>query len=90
MTDKSDEVGALWTKKDRNGKKYLSGRITIGGETVDVVVFQNSFKKEGERTPDLRIYRSQPREQSGGSETPSQNFDDMDDAIPFLTPWGLL
>lgn len=97
MPAREDELGVLWLKEAQaSGKKYMSGRLTIGDESVAVVVFKNEYKQEGERTPDYRVYRSQPRQ-----DTPTRNaergqgthdrsrdaqscgFDDLDDEIPF-------
>lgn len=92
MPEREDELGALWLKDSQAGKKYMSGKITVAGETVPVVVFKNDYKKEGERTPDYRIYRQQPREpqpersQGYGAPDRQQNLgprDDLDDEIPF-------
>jgi len=61
--NKKEELGALWRKKSMNGSEYYSGTISFNGEKKEVVVFQNAYKKEGERTPDFRIYLSERREQ---------------------------
>lgn len=59
MPRNPDEIGALWLK-EKNGKKYLTGKIDGIGQ---IVVFKND-RKNSEKQPDYRILRSQPREQS--------------------------
>lgn len=72
MPSKDDEIGGLWARQGRNGE-FLSGRLTLDGQTVEVVVFPNTYKQEGERTPDWRVYRSQPRDQQqNGRSGPPQ------------------
>lgn len=97
MPARDDELGGLWLKQAQaSGKKYMSGRLTIGDESVDVVVFKNEYKQEGDRTPDYRVYRSQPRqdaptrnaERGQGTHDRSRmvrenGLDDLDDEIPF-------
>lgn len=58
MPDKTDEIGALWKRESKQGVTYLTGKIN--GQ--DVVIFRNQHKQDGEKTPDYRVYRSQPRE----------------------------
>jgi uncharacterized protein (DUF736 family) len=63
-TEWSDrEVGALWKRESRNsGQKYLAGHVRydeLGTEkTLKVVVFSNRNKKDGDKTPDFRVYVS--------------------------------
>ena len=72
-------IGGLWTRKDRNGNKYLSGVIEINDQKHQIVVFHNTRKQEGEKTPDARIYLQQNREDDG---RPAAQQDD-DDSAPF-------
>ena len=64
MSDKNEwrerEVGALW--KSDNGK-FFTGRVTVNGETVKVVAFNNTDKKS-DKAPDVNIYVSKDREES--------------------------
>jgi uncharacterized protein (DUF736 family) len=47
-------VGALWGKKDKNKKEYLSGTIDLGGlGEMKIMVFKN--EKEEENHPDWVI-----------------------------------
>jgi len=49
---KQESIGGLWLQKDKSGNTYMSGSI---GD-VKVAIFKNTFKKEGEKTPDYRVY----------------------------------
>ena len=58
------KVGGLWNKVSQSsGKSFLSGDITINDSTgqaitVELLIFPNGFKQEGENTPDLTIYQT--------------------------------
>jgi hypothetical protein len=68
---RDDEIGALWERDGRNGK-FLSGRIKLpDGTDQEIVVFANDRKQPGERTPDWRVYKSQPRD--GGQPSMQPN-----------------
>jgi hypothetical protein len=56
-----EKLGALWVHESKNGNKYLSGKF---GE-IPIIIFKNSKKEEGEKTPDWIIYKSKPREDGG-------------------------
>ena len=94
MPARESELGGLWIKTSQAGKKFMSGRLRIGGESIEVVVFENEFKHENERAPDYRVYRSQPLEpqratvnaergESTRRKGPSSSYADLDDEIPF-------
>lgn len=80
MSERDDEIGALWEKTSQKGTEYLSG--TIDGQ--DVVIFRNT-RKQGKQ-PDWRVYKSTAR-----GSAPSRRHEgyersqhgDEDDAIPF-------
>lgn len=58
---KAREIGALWTRTGKTGTKFMSGKITLGQKTVNVVVYKNKFKKGDDpedKSPNLRIYLS--------------------------------
>lgn len=57
-----NEIGALWIK-EKNGKKWLSGKIN--GQYV--VVFRIKDKKS-EKSPDYRVLLSQKREETKHEE----------------------
>lgn len=52
---KSVELGALWKKKDKNGKTYLTGSVNIFpyGQ-VNVTIFENNYKTK-DNHPDYKI-----------------------------------
>lgn len=72
------DIGALWAR-EKDGKEYFTGTIQVGENVLEIVVFKNSYKKEGERTPDWRIYPSRPRPDAANGPT-----EDIDaSSIPF-------
>lgn len=78
---KERDIGALW-KREGKGQRYLSGKLTIDGKQVDVVVFVNKFK-EKDNQPDFRVYSSKPREESGdGSSSVAPSAPSMDSDLP--------
>lgn len=79
--DKKD-CGALWSRS-KDGKEYMTGNITIEGKVYEIVVFANSYKKEGERTPDWRIYHSRPRTEAVEEPVVQVEEDNNPDNIPF-------
>lgn len=87
---KENEIGALWTKESKNGNKFMSGTIEIDGQKKEVVVFKNTYKKEGEKTPDFRIYQSEPRnEPKPQPGSPADDFQKGKDAFgDDDIPWG--
>ena len=68
MANKEDEIGALWASTTKDGKMYLRGKVN--GQ--DVILWPNEWKKEGERTPDWRVYKSQPRDAQATQPTNTQ------------------
>lgn len=83
MEKKKDEsIGALWISD--NPKIAFSGTLNMESGKTKIIVFKNSFKKEGETSPDYKIYISKPM---GSKATPisetaqdfnnSQGADDM-------------
>jgi len=73
---KDRDIGALW-KREGKGQRYLSGKLTVDGKQVDVVVFVNKYK-EKDNQPDFRVYSSKPREETEGSVAPSAPSMDSD------------
>ena len=74
MSDKN--IGALWLKEGAKGK-YFSGNVEINGQKTNIVVFKNTLKQPGEKTPDYRIFLQQER---GERSEPRQ---DDSDGTPF-------
>ncbi len=55
------ELGALWKFKSAKGTTYLTGKVkTPTGEEFSVVVFANSKKEPGSKSPDYRLYLREP------------------------------
>jgi len=69
-----NEIGALWLKTSKNGKEFLSGKI----DGRPVVVFKVEGKKS-DKSPDYRVFLSQPREQA----PPAQENRPSGDGYPF-------
>ena len=66
------ELGALWKRQGKN-QTYLSGHVVVDELGVEkkqkVVVFSNKNKKDNERAPDFRIYKSVPMNQDATNES---------------------
>ena len=81
---KEDELGALWLKDGKNGK-YFSGKITVDGQDIGIVIFKNTYK-EKENQPDYKILRSRPRSDAPVRQ-PDNNrtvtAENFEDDIPF-------
>jgi uncharacterized protein (DUF736 family) len=61
MANFDTDIGALWIRKSQKGTSYMTGQVELGNTKVDVVVFRNTKKQPGEKTPDFRIYLSEPK-----------------------------
>ena len=64
------KLTGVWKAKDKQGNTYLSGSLT---PVSNLVIMPNTFKKEGERSPDYYAYiapREKPQEVKA-SNTPS-------------------
>lgn len=55
MENKYKNTGGLWKNKDSKGGEYFSGSFDVDGKSVRIKVFPNTFKKDGDRSPDYRI-----------------------------------
>lgn len=65
--EKKQPIGALWEKETRQGATFFSGNIEWKGEKIKVTIFQNTFKKAGEKTPDWRVFEdTYERPEDGG------------------------
>jgi uncharacterized protein (DUF736 family) len=67
-----NKIGALWIKKDKNGKTYFSGQIEIDGVKIPITIFTN--KKAKDTHPDYTIYPVVRKE---------KQVEDDDGDIPF-------
>ena len=74
---KSVELGALWKKKDKNGKQYLTGSINVFpfGQ-INITIFENSYKTK-DNQPDYKLLYT-PKEADNKGIVPSD-----DPEIPF-------
>jgi len=53
------KIGALWSKKTKEGQDYYSGVISDLRGEIQIAVFRND-KKETENQPDYNILLSEP------------------------------
>ena len=73
QSKKKEAIGAFWRNKSQNGSEYYSGYFNIDGERKDVILFQNTYKQPGEKTPDFRMFFSEKKDQGEPQEVaPSQ------------------
>mgnify|MGYP001220537937 FL=1 len=70
------ELGALWKQAGRS-QNYLSGHVTVDGKQQKVVVFANKNKKDNERAPDYRVYKSQPKAEAEAQTTEAAQEEDI-------------
>ena len=56
--EKPISIGALWINTKKDGAEYLTG--VINGEKV--ICWRNNYKKDGENSPDWRIYKGIKRD----------------------------
>lgn len=76
MPKDPNELGALWENQSARGP-YMTG--TINGQKV--VVFRNTHKQPGEKSPDWRVLKSKPKEARGDDGGDFPPADGMD--VPF-------
>lgn len=58
---RDDELGALWRKQTDDGRPdYFTGSVQVGDVKVDIVVFENQYRK-ADNHPEYRILRSRPK-----------------------------
>jgi uncharacterized protein (DUF736 family) len=53
----SRQIGALWVRKSKDGKNYMSGTLEDLRGNIQIAVFKND-RKEKENQPDFRIVLS--------------------------------
>jgi uncharacterized protein (DUF736 family) len=80
------KIGALWLKKTKDGKSYMSGVIEYPGEKLNFAVFRNE-NKQNDNHPDYEIVWNPPQQNNsnngngfGGPAPLPPNFND---GIPF-------
>ena len=69
------KVSGLWLNDSPKGK-YFSG--SIGG--IKILVFKNTFKKEGSNEPDYELYFDEYKKKEN---TEDSKQDEVDKDIPF-------
>lgn len=77
MAGQMTQVGSFWLNTSKAGKKYMSGSIDLPNQgRVKVVMFKNEHKKEGETTPDYKVYLSEPAPENRSEQRQSPAEDD--------------
>jgi hypothetical protein len=69
------KASGLWLNKDSKGNSFFSGNL--GG--IRVVIFKNTFKKEGSNEPDYQMYFTEQTKKDDKEAAPEVKDDD----IPF-------
>ena len=64
-------IGALWLRKTKDGKTYMSGVLNDLSGDINIAVFKND-RKEKETQPDYQIVLSEKKEQR--REQPKDDF----------------
>jgi len=70
------QLSGLWKQESRTGKTYYSGSL---GPSVQLQLWPNKFKEEGDKRPDLILYlvKREPKKKPAESESKST------DEVPF-------
>jgi hypothetical protein len=72
------KASGLWLNKSDKGVSFFRGNL--GG--VRVVIFKNTFKKEGSNEPDYEMYFDEQKKKDTQEATPKVK-NPLDDDIPF-------
>lgn len=59
------KITGLWVNKDKNDKTYYSGYFG----NAKVLIFKNTYKKEGTKEPDANLYIAEKQKQAEGEQT---------------------
>ena len=54
------KFGALWEKRNQDGRSFMTGELLIDGKKVDIVVFRRG-EKVNEHEPDWDILTARPK-----------------------------
>lgn len=65
-----NDIGALWPKFDKLGKEYFTGHIEIDGKKVNIVVFENTFRRKDSH-PTMVIRQDRVKE----TKRPAKQYD---------------
>ena len=73
MTAEMIKLTGLWKQKDKEGKSFLMGTLN---PIAKLLVLPNSYKKEGDKSPDYFIYMAQneKKQQSASSQKEDDEF----------------
>lgn len=69
------KIGALWLK-EKDGKKYFSGKIEVPGLDLQLAIFRNEDKQK-ENQPDFNIVWSPPKKDGGYTNSTPDVMDDI-------------
>ncbi len=58
------QLSGLWKQESKSGKAYYSGSL---GPSVQLQLWKNKFKEEGDKRPDLILYivKREPKKKPG-------------------------
>lgn len=76
---KGQKIGALWVREQNGGGTYMTGEVEIAGVKRRIVVFNNGYRLEGSRQPNLIIYEET---QQSAAERPASSGDQEPSAGP--------
>ena len=65
----------LWVSQDKNGNDYFSAPYTHG---TKILIYKNTYKKEGSNEPDYNVYIAPKAEKTGAKESGTIDVD-----VPF-------
>lgn len=64
------KLTGLWKQKDKEGKGYLAGTIN---PISKLMVLPNTYKKEGDKSPDYFVYLTQNEKKADTTQTQSHD-----------------
>ena len=73
--EKKKSIGGLWVNESKAGVKYLNGALKINDVDHKIVIFKNTYKKDGDRTPDWNIFLKEEKGNSNDKANASTNWD---------------
>ena len=76
MAEKSSmiKLGGLWKGKTSKGGDYLSGSVTYGST---LLIFKNSYKKDGDKDPDYIAYLAPKDKQENNNKAEVESEEDV-------------
>ena len=84
--EKEKPVGAFWIKEGKGKQKFMSGTINVKEiaeqspdiENASVILFKNTYKKPGEKSPDYRMFVGRSKKDEKPLETPPEEVTDLE------------